>query len=257
MKIKITERFGIIPNNILNDSNLSWKAKGIWGYIQSKPDDWDFSSERMSNDSLDGKDGTSSGLKELVVAGYLKRIKSKKDNGQWEWEYELSSKRIKNKPEADLPSTENPSTVFPSLEKPAINKERDTKKDNIYCEAGASPSKSSKIKEKKPQKEIVKFTPEMAEEELSKMELKENSHLDIIASFIREKKIKIENSKQLGIIIKRHCKSASELSGAYSNKQIFKVMEELQKDFEKETERGKAGNPIDWTLETVIKKLSK
>lgn len=106
-------------------------------------------------------------------------------------------------------------------------------------------------------KEIVFFTNEILEEKLLKMELKENSHLDIIASLIREKQIKITNSKQLSEVITRHCKSASKLSGAYSNKEIFDVMKILQDNYKKELDKGKIGNPIDWTLETVLKKLTK
>lgn len=163
------------------------------------------------------------------------------------------------------PIQENLNT--PPLEKltpPPLENLKDNNTRNnttsIYSEAEASgslPPKGKKEKKKKEPKPIVIFTPELLEAELDKMESKENSHLDIIATFIREKKIKVLNSKQLELLIRRHCQPASQLSGAYSNKEIFRAMEKLQKDYEKEVDRGKAGSPVEWTLETVIKVLTK
>lgn len=54
-----------MPNALLNQSDISLKAKGLFAYIQSKPDGWDFSSERIANDHTDGRDGIRSALKEL------------------------------------------------------------------------------------------------------------------------------------------------------------------------------------------------
>lgn len=50
----MTGSFTTVPNSVLNDPRLSWKSKGLWAYIQSKPDGWDFSSERIAKDSADG-----------------------------------------------------------------------------------------------------------------------------------------------------------------------------------------------------------
>ena len=114
-KLKIKNRYGITPNHILNDKNLSMKAKGLFGYIQSKPEDWDFSVQRIELQTKDGRDSISAGLKELEDIGYLKRVKYKDGEGKWDWEYHLT----------DIPFTENPSTVFPFTGNPQIysNKE--------------------------------------------------------------------------------------------------------------------------------------
>ena len=77
-KIQIEKQetgFAQIANDLLNDKRLSWKAKGIYAYIYSKPDDWDFSAKRMADDVIDGRDGTLSGIKELEDAGYITRKK--------------------------------------------------------------------------------------------------------------------------------------------------------------------------------------
>jgi len=67
-KLIIKNRFGVTPHEVLLNKTLSWKAKGLYGYIQSKPEDWDFAVSRMAKDSKDAKDGTASGIKELEEA---------------------------------------------------------------------------------------------------------------------------------------------------------------------------------------------
>jgi len=75
--------FAQIKNEVLHDQNLSWKAKGLFAYLYSKPDDWDFSMWRIKEDSTDGKESTRIGLKELEDNGYLQRIR--KNDGRMEY----------------------------------------------------------------------------------------------------------------------------------------------------------------------------
>ena len=77
---KISVPFTQVANSVLNDPNLSWKAKGIYAYLYSKPDGWDFSSTRMTHDSTDGRRGTLSGIAELEELGYITR--TKQSNGR-------------------------------------------------------------------------------------------------------------------------------------------------------------------------------
>lgn len=66
------------PNSIINDPNLSFKAKGIWTYINSKPEGWDFSVNRIIADTNEGEKAVRSGLRELVDHGLLEYT-AKKD----------------------------------------------------------------------------------------------------------------------------------------------------------------------------------
>lgn len=130
-KLKIATRFGVAPNVLLNDSSISLKAKGLYTYLQSKPDDWDFSGHRIKNDSSDGRDGVYSALKELEEAGYLRRVKYQVKSGHWDYEYTLydtPSTKIKEITEEN-PCTEIPYTDEPYTEKPYYNKERSTNKE--------------------------------------------------------------------------------------------------------------------------------
>lgn len=78
MKEKLTKEevgFAQIKNEVLQDKNLSLKAKGLFAYLYSKPNDWEFSGDRMTSENLDGRKSIYSALKELESAGYLQRIK--------------------------------------------------------------------------------------------------------------------------------------------------------------------------------------
>ena len=92
------------------------------------------------------------------------------------------------------------------------------------------------------------------EDKLNSMEKEPNSYLDVIATFIREKPVKIENSAQLSNVISRYCRVAKKLAGAYTNQQIFGAVELIKKD---NLKRKFKGDEVDYTLETVYKYLTK
>ena len=75
---KINVPFSQVANSVLNDPELSWKAKGIFAYMNSKPDGWDFANTRITKDSKDGEKATGTGLVELEENGYL--VREKKEN---------------------------------------------------------------------------------------------------------------------------------------------------------------------------------
>lgn len=106
-KLKVLSRYGIIPNDILNSEELSLKAKGIFAYIQSKPDGWKFSAEKISLQSSDGIDSVQSGLQELEKHGHLIRSKVKNPKGTWDWDYTLSEKPLVENPPLENPRLEN------------------------------------------------------------------------------------------------------------------------------------------------------
>ena len=71
----------------IEDTNLSWKAKGIFAYLMSKPDDWKCQKEDLVKNSSDGEASVRSGLRELRKYGYLiKRSIKNEKNVIVEWE---------------------------------------------------------------------------------------------------------------------------------------------------------------------------
>lgn len=109
-KLKVSKNYGIIPNEILNLKEISFKAKGLFAYIQSKPDGWDFSAERISMQTDEGLASVRSGLKELEKYGLLIRRKYHNEQGFFETEYIL----------CEQPMVENPTLDNPTLEKPTL-----------------------------------------------------------------------------------------------------------------------------------------
>lgn len=71
--IKQNLPFTIVANDVLASPDLSLKAKGLYAYLFSKPDHWDFSGERMVHETADGRRAVYAALKELETKGYLER----------------------------------------------------------------------------------------------------------------------------------------------------------------------------------------
>lgn len=69
--------YTVVNKTIASDDRISWKAKGIWLYAFSRPNDWTFYLCDIVKQSKDGKESVRSGLKELEEAGYLYRTYKK------------------------------------------------------------------------------------------------------------------------------------------------------------------------------------
>jgi len=83
MKQKITLQkvpFTQVANNVLADKRLKIRDKGLFAYLYSKPEDWEFNFRRIAEDSDDGAKIILASLKNLEKYGYLKR--SKLGNGK-------------------------------------------------------------------------------------------------------------------------------------------------------------------------------
>ncbi|OYS59682.1 DnaD domain protein [Limosilactobacillus reuteri] len=75
-------------NVLIEDTRPTWKAKGIFQYLWSRPDDWVYYQEEVATHAADGVKSLRSGLKELEKYGYLKRSRVR-ENGKFKepiWE---------------------------------------------------------------------------------------------------------------------------------------------------------------------------
>lgn len=86
---KTQNNFTQITNNLVNDTRLSLKSKGLYLYLASKPDDWDFYISEIASKNKDGKEAVRAGLKELERNGYLVRHQKRKSDGTYNYDYEL------------------------------------------------------------------------------------------------------------------------------------------------------------------------
>jgi|GEM_PF-1541345 len=148
MKLYIKKHYGIAPNSLLNSTKISLKAKGLFTYLQSKPDGWHFSIQRIANQMLEGKDAIRNALKELEKSGYLQRIPARNEQGKWSgYDYVLAEN-----PSAENPTTENPTTENPdTLSKKDSSKKEVVKKnkESISCSGKNSATSLSRKKDLK------------------------------------------------------------------------------------------------------------
>jgi hypothetical protein len=124
-------KYATIANAALEDSTLSLKAKGLLALLLSRPDGWVYRFDWIVKQSQDGRDSVAAGLKELEVAGYLKRVQSLQQGGRFGVpEYHITDD-IKNKPLTGLPLTEEPLTVEPQTAEPSTEKGGDLSKTEL------------------------------------------------------------------------------------------------------------------------------
>jgi len=122
--------FGIAPNLLLNNQDISLSAKGMYTFMNSKPENWEFSINGLVSQLKEGKDKIKSTLKELEKYGYLIRKKYNTKEGKWAWEYQLM---LADSPSTDLPATVSPSTVnTPYIDKKELSKKDKVKKNKEY-----------------------------------------------------------------------------------------------------------------------------
>lgn len=80
-----------IENSMFEDNRISWKAKGLLGYLLTKPDGWIVRITDLVKHSTDGDKAIRSAIKELKTYGYLTFTRTKNEKGQWNgtiWEYD-------------------------------------------------------------------------------------------------------------------------------------------------------------------------
>jgi hypothetical protein len=124
--IRVTKQknFSIISNVALNDENLSLKAKGLWAYLLSKPDDWQIRVSHLVKTCKDGRDSIYSTLRELKECGYVEMIEHKDEQGKFtSYEYLVNEEPkalINHADLAEKPNTEKPNTEKPNTEKPTL-----------------------------------------------------------------------------------------------------------------------------------------
>ena len=115
-KIKI-KGFTIIDNDIINDPRMHLKALGLFAYMWSKPDDWQFYISEIATHFKDGESAVSSAMKELMELGYLKRTQNRKDGKFSTYDYVLQEipkpENHSSVPEGDLPKPEKPKSKKP------------------------------------------------------------------------------------------------------------------------------------------------
>lgn len=148
IRTKHTKNYVVIDNAMLENRNLSLKAKGLLAYCLSKPNNWEFSVENLANTLKEKKTAIYSALKELIGQGYCRKIQGKNKFGKFcavDYEIYDTKQEIQiilphsGKPQAEDPQAENRTQVsndfLPSIDNTNI----------IACVSDETHEKPSKI----------------------------------------------------------------------------------------------------------------
>ena len=112
MKNRLKEKYTQVDNNILNLKNISLKAKGLYAFLCSKPNNWNFSYKWLIFQLQEWEKAIRSAVKELVNIEILLRIPKKEWNSFTGWDW------IINPNKNDLLNRKDPLSKIPKKEVP-------------------------------------------------------------------------------------------------------------------------------------------
>lgn len=108
--IKIQKRdpgYVQLSNQIINDTRLSWKSKGVLVYLLSKPNNWKVQVNDLTKRSPDGEYAVRSALNELINHGYATRERTNLPDGTFSWDYTIREQPLRGFPHMDNPHVDN------------------------------------------------------------------------------------------------------------------------------------------------------
>jgi len=125
---KKESNFTVADNNFLRNGDLTFKAKGLFLYMLSMADGWNFTINSIAKQQKDGKASVSSAIDELKAHGYI--VYEKHSNGYGT--YHLIENPYSENQVMDEPKPENPDLGFPTMGKSeCIKKEKLVKKEKL------------------------------------------------------------------------------------------------------------------------------
>ena len=105
-------RFLIIDQRAIEDIRLSWAARGLLGYLLSRPDDWRVLVNDLRKRGDLGRDGIYRLLRELRDAGYMRFVHTRDKHGRIRGGTYIVQE-IATAPHPDLPDAVEPDTAEP------------------------------------------------------------------------------------------------------------------------------------------------
>lgn len=119
--------FSIMPNELLNDSQISLTAKGLYIFMRGKPAGWNFTIRSMAKQLKEGETALKSAMKELKTHGWM--TYSKHSDGTGAYHLYWSALAV------DEPKAEKPHVDFPKKGKST----RISKTEPVVRNIGSNP----------------------------------------------------------------------------------------------------------------------
>jgi predicted transcriptional regulator len=204
-----------IKNSVI--SELPCELLGLYVYIYSKPDDWDFSAYRIADDLKMHRNTCEKYIRQLEELGYIQRERLATGKMNYYINYDRK------------PMHKNSTVVKTHSDRivPISNKEnKQIKKDNKYISSSED--------------EIV-FN---YEDYLNTMKEDSNKAIQLIRVFFMEKKLKFKTKKEVQFAITRNIKEANTLMKTFEIDDVIEAIEFVKDKY-----------PNIWTLETLSKYL--
>jgi hypothetical protein len=148
--------YTVIPNEMLNNPELSFKAKAILCYLLSKPDKWSVYLSQLAKASTDGYESVVSGMNELIANRYVFRKPCSGANpGGWEY-------FVYDEPQSDeeFPLVDSPTREITDSGKPTTNKERLDKVSKEIKEKTESTKRKPKLADDAFINELIRLNPD-------------------------------------------------------------------------------------------------
>ncbi|MDC7224222.1 MAG: hypothetical protein PQJ60_10810 [Spirochaetales bacterium] len=135
-----TKNYTVIANEVFTREDLSAKAKGLYGYLMTRPDDWKIYKSDLHKRFKDGRDSINGAFRELSEAGYITKEALRKEDGTFDgWGFTLHEtvKKQENPKDGKPVSRKDQTTGNPQLPITEFNQDTDYKPNtNIQTDKG-------------------------------------------------------------------------------------------------------------------------
>ena len=152
-RVQKNQDYTIMSNHHLTNKTLSLKAKGLFSFILSLPEDWDYSLKGLVSLCKESYDTVKNTINELKEQGYIEVVKllpNQTKSGRIEYEYIVHEQPEKTRAEKQgvvLQGVEKQGIVFPDQQntnKLSTNKQSTNNITPISSPEGAKPKRTRK-----------------------------------------------------------------------------------------------------------------
>lgn len=151
LKKKQKSNYTMISNSFLQDSNLSYEARGMAASLLSRPEDWVINIPNLMAEGNIGRDKVKKLIQELVDNGYMYKAQDRSSGGKFaknilyisdekdflkeeaekiEQGYDETKENCTSQPLTEKPLTDSPLTANPQLQIKEYNKEKNIQKNH-------------------------------------------------------------------------------------------------------------------------------